>query len=104
MKYEITIPATLGDALPLYFVADAIAKAASTAYGTIPPHKPTYDCDLRLHIKHLLDQARSGKLVVCNRAGNTDTVENIIAVAKDTGNYCEKSRVVKEPDWAELRR
>lgn len=104
MKYEIKIPAILGDVIPLYFVADAMAGAASTAFGKTPRHKPIYDCDLRTHIKHLLDQVHSGKLVVCNRAGNIDTAANIIAVAKMTGDYSEKSRFVRELDWAELKR
>ena len=98
MKYEITIPAILGDVIPLYFVADAMAGAASTAFGTTSSHKPIYDRRLLIHIKYLMDDARTGKLVVCNRAGYQCTVVEIIEAAKKSGNLQESHRYAVESD------
>lgn len=89
MKYELKIPAISGDVIPLCHVADAMASAASTAFGTTPKHKPIYDYQLPLHTKSLLSEARAGRLLVCNQAGYQGTVDEIIAAAKSTGDLSE---------------
>jgi len=104
MKYELKIPAIHGDVVPLWLVAETMAIAASTAYGKTPPHKPIYDYQLPTQIRHLLNEAREGRLHVCNQDGVQNTVDEIIAAAKNSGDLSEVSRYLVEPDWEKLER
>lgn len=104
MRYELKIPAIHGDVIPLCLVADAMARAASTAYGKTPPHKPIFDYQLPKQTGHLLKEARAGRLLVCNQDGVQGTVDEIIDAAKSMGDLSEVSRYLVEPDWEKLER
>ena len=104
MKYELRIPATYGDVVPLVCVADAMAKAASTAYGKAPPHKPAYNGRLPMYVKLLLNESRAGRLRVCNQFEHQGTAEELISVAKSSGDLPEISRYLMEPDWEKVHR
>lgn len=104
MRYELNIPAINCDVIPLRLVADAMAKAAATAYGKTPSHKPIFDYQLPLHVKSLLKAAHAGQLQVCNQVGCQGTAEEIIADAKSSGNLSEVRRCLVKPDWEKLRR
>lgn len=102
MKYELRMPAIHGDVIPLIFVASEMARAASTAYGTTPPHKPMYKGQLPGYVKLLLNISRAGHLLVCNQFGDQRSAEELIAEAKRSGDISEVSRFLVEPDWEKL--
>lgn len=104
MRYELKISAISGDVIPLCLVAEAMARAASTAYGKTPPHKPIFDYQLPTQTKHLLNEARAGRLHVCNQDGIQGAADEIIAAAKSSGDLSEVRRYLVEPDWEKLHR
>lgn len=100
MRYELRISAICGDVIPLCLVAEAMARAASTAYGKTPPHKPIFDYQLPTQTKHLLNEARAGRLHVCNQDGVQGAADEIIAAAKSSGDLSEVRRYLEEPGGA----
>lgn len=104
MRYELKIPAIHGDVIPLCLVAEAMARAASTAYGKTPPYKLIFDYQLPTQTKHLLNEARAGRLHVCNQDGVQGAADEIIAAAKSSGDLSEVHRYLVEPDWEKLHR
>lgn len=103
MDYILKIPAACGDIVPLVRAAEEMARHAATAYGATPFHKPAYVGQLPDHIRHLLNEARDGRLAVCSQVGQQGTVERIIKDAYTAGNRIEISRYVNHPDFEKLR-
>lgn len=104
MKYALKIPAISGDIIALCHVAEAMARAASTAYGKAPPHEPIFKYQLPIHIKSLLSEALASRLIVCNQIGYQGTAEEIIDEAKSSGDLSEVRKYLVEPDWEKLHR
>jgi len=97
MQYTIKLAAISGEIVPLVFVAEAMARRDATA-GDTHFHKPTYDGRLRVYIRALLEDVRSGRLEVCNDIGSPIAVDYNVEAP-----FGYASRYVKEPNWKTLR-
>lgn len=84
VKYTLKVPN--GRVIPLYLVADAMARGVATNYGELKFHRPTYDNVIGGYKSDLLDAARSGRLAVCNERGAIGTADGIIEEAKKSNS------------------
>lgn len=100
MEYTLKVSAISGDIVPLMAVAQAMALRDATAGGS-PFHKPMYDGRYRGYIRDLLEEVRSGRLVVCNRYGSPIAVDPNVEA---TSHFGHTTRYQKEPDWKALRK
>ena len=96
--------AICGDVITLCHVAEAMARHAAAGHGTLPLHGTTLNDLLPIHTKSLLNEARAGRLLVCNQDGYQGTVDGIIDAAKNSGDLSESRRYLVEPDWEKLKR
>lgn len=103
MKYEIRLSAPNGDIVPLGAVASEKAVARATA-GHTPFHEPTYKGSFQGFAAALLQEAKSGRLKVCDQWGSQSTADELIARAEADGTLVQSSRFIKEPDWDRLHR
>lgn len=78
MKYTIQTPEVLGEMVFLNMVADAMARRIAGA-GNLGFHKRAYDVQYLRLCSRLIDDARAGRLVVCNRHGEPGTLDEIMA-------------------------
>lgn len=103
MKYEIRLSAPNGDIVPLGVVASEKAVARATA-GHTPFHEPTYKGSFQGFAAALLQEAKSGRLRVCDLWGSQSTAAELISRAEVDGTLVQSSRFIKEPDWDRLNR
>ena len=103
MKYEVRLPATRGDIVPLMMVVLAKALFRATAGGT-DFHRPTYDGSSRAFADDLLQEARLGRLRVCDQWGVPSDADALLSKAKLTGDLVVVSRYLVEPDREKLHR
>lgn len=68
MEYTITVPSS-EIAMPLLFVAEAMATHKATLGGTATYHKPTYKSANKNICSDLLDEIRKKRLKICNLNG-----------------------------------
>ena len=78
MDYVIKAPAVANGVITLQHVADAMAKGIATAGGT-PFHEPTYSGCFKRYAQWLLDDAKEGRLVVCDGFGRPSSVDELRA-------------------------
>lgn len=76
MQYVIKAPAVANGVITLWHVADAMAHGIATA-GDTPFHKPTYIGCFKRHAKWLLDDAKAGRLAVCDAYGRPRSVDEL---------------------------
>jgi hypothetical protein len=69
MKFEIQLPAIAGDAVPLFSIADAMARRDATAGGT-EFHEPTFRGRRARYESMLLKHVRDGCLPTCDDDGD----------------------------------
>lgn len=83
MEYSVRVwSATCGDAIPLYYVAEAMARHAAMGFGTLPLHVQTL-VELRpKKVALLLGAARTGKQTVCDSHGGVATATEVICAAE----------------------
>lgn len=84
MKYTLKTPNIVGETIPLYTVAEAMAKRRALA-GDKGFDKPGFDTALAEFIKVLIHDAKDGRLKVCNQFGMSGTPAEISAAAHGTG-------------------
>ncbi len=81
-EYSLKVPVAMcGETIPLHLVAEAMARHAASGYGTLPLHVPTLKGFRSTRIESLMKEARAGRLLVCNHAGDQGTVDEIFAAA-----------------------
>lgn len=78
MDYVIKAPAVANGVITLQHVADAMAKGIAMAGGT-PFHEPTYSGRFKRYAQWLLDDAKEGRLVVCDGFGRPSSVDELRA-------------------------
>lgn len=69
MNYQIRVPRICGDVFPLVAVAEAIAFAKATCYGTEDFHKPGFKDNCRIELELLMAEVQAGRLQLCNLSG-----------------------------------
>ncbi len=104
MKYTIRIPAICGDVIPLRSVAEEMARSAATAFGATELHRPKYDYQLPLRIKHLLSEVADGKIKICDQLGIVVSPEKIAQNAQDKGHALKAYSYATKPDFEKLMR
>ena len=85
MEYTLSVRKVMGSVISVAAVADVMARAVATNNGTLPFHGPTYTNSLRDYESDLLKAAHSGRLVVCDARGAITSADEIIEVAKKSG-------------------
>jgi hypothetical protein len=92
MDYTIRVDTAMwGDAIPLAYIARAMATHAACSHGNQPFHEPTFQNVYPRHVSRLLDAAKGGKLSVCDYDGRIAGAQELIdtsqmlPVANDDG-------------------
>ncbi len=104
MHFQVRVPKISGDVVALCSVVDAMAMAKATAFGATEFHEPMFDGSHASIIESLLNEAKTGRLQVCNSHGFVATADELIARAKRVGTFCVHSRYVVKPDWDALKK
>ena len=82
MEYRVRIwSAMQGPGVPLFYVAEAMAKRAATGFGTFPLHGPTLKNFRPEFVRLLWDAAMSGQLTVCDSKGRVASATELIETA-----------------------
>lgn len=71
-----------GDAVPLKYIAEAMARKAATNFGTRRLHGPTLENTRTQYESSLLNAARNGSLTVCGRDGVAGSVDELVNAAE----------------------
>ena len=105
MRFEIKLPAITGDMVPLFAIADAMARRDATAGGT-DFHEPVYKGRLARYESMLLKHVRARQLRTCDDDGDVGEpaviVQRRIArggvqVLRDVAPPCAKKGRKREP-------
>jgi hypothetical protein len=102
MQYILNALKISGDVLPLAKVADSMARAKATTYGSTSFHKPTYDGAFKSIGTSLVREVKSGNLVVCDTSGIAQPVNNVIEQGNLDNAFNAVATYVVEPNWAQL--
>ena len=83
MEYRVRVWSALhGHVVPLRYVAEAMAKRAATAYGTLTLHGPTLENLRPERVRLLWDAAMSGQLTVCDSQGRIASATELVETAR----------------------
>lgn len=95
MEYTIKTAEVLGDMVFLRQVAVAMAKRLAGA-GNMGFHQQAYDAKYRRFCGHLIEEARAGRLVVCNRHGEHGALDDIMAESERAGELVSNPQDANE--------
>ena len=102
MKYTIETPKNHSELFCLYSVADAMAKAKATDFGTLKFHQGTYGDVFRSDGEMLIKEVMNGHLQVFDASGATLTANDIEAAKSGGAFHCVFEYIV-EPDYEKLK-
>jgi len=91
-----------GEIIPLFYVAEAMAKHAASGYGETTLHGPTLKNIRPQRVKLLLHAARQGQLTVCDYDGLTAPADGIIKSAQATSSLNQRIENSDEMDITAL--
>lgn len=82
MEYTLRIPrAMCGDVVPLFIVAEGMARSDATGHGTLALHGPTFRERRPTRNAQLVAAAKNGTLIVCNSEGVATSASALIHAA-----------------------
>lgn len=83
MEYTVPFHREIsGDAVPLRYIVEAMARKAASTFGTRKLHGPTLNNTRTQYESSLLDAARKGRLKVCGSNGIVGSVDDLVNVAE----------------------
>lgn len=89
MEYTVPFHSEIsGDAIPLRYIAEAMARKAASTFGTRKLHSPTLINTRTRYESSLLDAARKGSLKVCGSDGIVGSVGELVNAAEGIPEKC----------------
>lgn len=89
MEYTVPFHSEIsGDAIPLRYIAEAMARKAASTFGTRKLHGPTLINTRTRYESSLLDAVRKGNLKVCGSDGIVGTVGELVNAAEGIPEKC----------------
>jgi|GEM_PF-5223871 len=82
MEYTLRLPVIAGDAIPLFIVADAMARSDATGRGTLALHGPTLRERRSTRNAQLVAASKNGTLIVCDSEGVATSAGALIHAAR----------------------
>jgi len=86
---DYTVPThkeTLGDVIPLFYVAEAMARKAASGFGMHSVNSPTLKNTRQQYSNLLLSEAKENRLKVCDQIGRLMSAVDLIADARGLPN------------------
>lgn len=102
MKYSVRFWAAMhGDAIPLIYVAEAMARHTASGYGSLPVHGQTLVEVRPSRQAQLLGASNTGQLKVCDSQGRVAPASEIISAAQIPAN--SQVDIVLSPLYAKTK-
>lgn len=87
MEYTVPFHSEIsGDMVPLWYIAEAMARKAASGFGNRKLHGPTLQNTRTQYESLLLSAAREGRLKVCGSHGNVGAVDDLVNAAEGLSN------------------